>query len=220
VHHALLAVTLVTAVLAPAACGDDGDPTATHRAGQVRAAALDAGVPDDVADLLALAASASGATFQVTYRGDDGAELVVSQRPPDRRVDVVASGEVVQSRVARGSTTYRCDPLDGALRCRRDGGSWRGPGAFSERALDELLEALTRARDAYDLTVEERVVAGTDASCLLTALRPGAEADDRGATGTLCLSEEGVQLLVDSGGERLEATGYTTRVPEGTFDVE
>jgi hypothetical protein len=218
VHRALLVAT-AAAVLVLGACGDDADPTAAHRAEQVRAAALDAEVPGEVADLLALAASASGATFQVTYQGDEGAELVVSQRPPDRRVDVVASGEVVESRVARGSTTYRCVPLDGELTCRRDGGSWRGPGAFSERALDELVASLARARDAYDLTVEDRVVAGTDASCLLTTLRPGAEADDRGATGTLCVSAEGVQLLVDSGGERLQATSYTTHVPNGTFDV-
>jgi hypothetical protein len=220
VHRPLLALVLAAAALAPAACGDNGDPTADHRAGQVRAAALDAGVPEEVADLLALAGSASGATFQVTYDGDDGAELVVSQRPPDRRVDVLAGGELVESRVARGSLTYRCAPLEGELTCRRDGGSWRGPGAFTERALDELVDALARARDVYDLSVEDRVVAGVDVSCLVTTLRPGTEADDRGATGTLCLSEEGVQLLVDSGGERLEATSYRTRVPEGTFDVD
>ena len=35
----------------------------------------------------------------------------------------------------------------------------------------------------------------------------------------ICLSPEGGQLLVDSGGERVEAEAYTTEVPTGTFDV-
>ena len=36
---------------------------------------------------------------------------------------------------------------------------------------------------------------------------------------TICLSDEGAQLLVDTGGDRLAATSYTTKVPDGTFDT-
>jgi hypothetical protein len=36
---------------------------------------------------------------------------------------------------------------------------------------------------------------------------------------TICLSDEGGQLLIDAAGERLVAEAYTTDVPEGTFET-
>ena len=82
---------------------------ADDRADQVRDAAREAGLPDDVADVLATAARGATATFQVTYAGTEGARFVVSQEPPDHRVDVIAAGKIVESRVLRDGTAYRCD---------------------------------------------------------------------------------------------------------------
>ncbi len=92
---ALLALLLVLA-----ACGSDDPVTAVgrDRADQARQAALDAGLDADVADFLALAAQGETATYQLTYPGpSDGSELVVTSRPPDRRVDLVVDGKTTEA---------------------------------------------------------------------------------------------------------------------------
>ncbi len=209
-------------LLAAAGCGDDDDTVSEDRATQVRSAALEAGLPEDVADVLALAARGPTATFQVTYAGTEGARLVVSQDPPDRRVDVIAGGQVVESRVLRGGTAYRCD-MEGEppeLRCARAAGSLDAPGAFTAEALAEFTEQLGDSVGAFDLTVERRAVADVEATCLVTTPKAGTPLDGTGpGAETLCVSEEGAQLLVDAAGERLVAESYTTAVSDGTFDV-
>jgi hypothetical protein len=193
-----LAVLLPVLLLLAGACGDDGGDLGDERGDQVRAAARKAGLPADVADVLALAAQGETATFQVTYAGTEGAKLVVSQAPPDRRVDVVAAGTVVESRVLRGGTAYRCELGEGAdpqLECDRAAGAIEAPGTFTDAALDTFTRQLAASRDGTTIDLNG----------------PGAE--------TLCVSPEGAQLLVDAGGERLVAESYTTEVPEGTFDV-
>jgi hypothetical protein len=216
----VLAAALVVAV---AACGDDSGSVADQRADQVRAAAEAAGLPEDVADVLALAAQGPTATFQVTYAGTEGATLVVSQAPPDRRVDVIAAGTVVESRVLRDGVAYRCDRGEGSdaeLTCERAAGDLDAPGAFTEDALDAFTEQLAASVDGLELTVEERTIAGADATCLVTQPRTGTTIDLEGPDAeTLCVSPEGAQLLVDAGGDRLVADSYTTEVPEGTFET-
>jgi hypothetical protein len=216
---ALLACT--AAVVGAVACGDDGDPVADQRADQLRAAAAEAGLDGEVADLLALAASATGATFRVSYPGEDGGELVVSQRPPHRRIDTVEAGVVIESRIVRGAVGYLCLPVeDEELVCTREAGAIRAPGIFTADALEQLTVALGTATEAYELRVEERTLVGTTAHCLVAELQAGAEAPARGDLGTLCLSPEGAQLLVDTSGERLEASDYSTDVPSGVFDPD
>lgn len=208
-------------MLGAGACGDDGDPVADQRADQLRTAAAEAGLGDEVADLLALAASSTGATFRVSYPGADESELVVSQRPPHRRIDSVESGVVIESRIVRGAVGYLCLPVEGEqLVCTREAGAIGAPGTFTVDALEQLTVALGEATEAYELRVEERTMVGTTARCLVAELRDGAEAPERGALGTLCLSPEGAQLLVDTSGERLEASDYTTDVPSGAFDPD
>ena len=216
------AAALVALALLAAACGDDdGGAVADDRAEQVREAATEAGLPSEVADVLALAAQGPLATFQVGYAGTEGARLVVSQAPPDRRVDVIAAGVVVESRVLRGGVAYRCQREDEELRCERAAGALEQPGTFTDDALDEFAAQLAASRDALDLTVEAREVAGTDATCLVSAPKAGTPLDGTApSTDTLCLSPEGAQLLLDAGGERLVADTYSTDVPDGTFDVE
>jgi hypothetical protein len=218
-----LAVLLPVLLLLAGACGDDGGDLGDERGDQVRAAARKAGLPADVADVLALAAQGETATFQVTYAGTEGAKLVVSQAPPDRRVDVVAAGTVVESRVLRGGTAYRCELGEGAdpqLECDRAAGAIEAPGTFTDAALDTFTRQLAASRDGLELTVEERTIAGADVRCLVTQPKTGTTIDLNGpGAETLCVSPEGAQLLVDAGGERLVAESYTTEVPEGTFDV-
>jgi hypothetical protein len=205
-------------------CGDDASVEAgDQRAGQVFDAASAAGLPADVAGVLALAARGATSTYQVTYAGTEGARLVVSQEPPDRRVDVIAAGEVLESRVLRDGVAYRCERgagADGALECERAAGALDAPGAFTEAALAEFTDRLASSLDGLELTVEERTLAGSDATCLLTQPKTGTTIDLEGpGPETLCLSPEGAQLLVDAGGDRLVAEAYTTDVPEGTFDI-
>jgi hypothetical protein len=206
------------------ACGDD-DPAADDRAAQVRDAADDAGLDAEVADLLVLASEGLSSTYQVTYAGTDGAEVVVSQDPPNRRVDVVTAGLIVQSQVVRDGVAYRCDLPEGGspgdpLVCERTQGALTAPGPFTDDALEAFTTALLDSADDVDLTVDERVLADIDARCLVSAPKAGTPLDGSGpGVETLCLSPEGAQLLIDSGGERLVADGYSTTVPEGTFDV-
>lgn len=217
-RRALLLLPLVLA----AACGDD-ETAADTRADQVRAAASEAGLRDDVVDVLVLAARGVEGTFQVTYPGEDGTSLVVSQAPPDRRIDVVTGARVVQSRVFRAGVGYSCAPPDddptGALVCERSEGALDAPGAFSEAALDTFAEELAASRDEIDLTVETRTIADAEATCLVAVPKAGPTDGTGPGVETICLSAEGAQLLVDAGGERLVADAYATDVPEGTFEV-
>lgn len=209
----VIVLSLVAAVLT--ACGGREDAS-DARADQVREAAEDAGLPDDVVDVLALAARGAGGTFQVTYPGTEGTAVVISQEPPDRRVDVVAGERIVRSQVVRGGVGYRCEPPAddprGELACRRAQSALDVPGTFSEEALETFAEELAASQDDLELTVESRTIAETDATCLVAV-------PDTGRTETICVSDEGAQLLVDAAGERLEASAYATEVPEGTFDT-
>jgi hypothetical protein len=117
----------------------------------------------------------------------------------------------VESRVFRDGVGYRCAPpagdSAGSLECKRSESGLDAPGTFTEESLQTFAEDLAKAGDDTPLTVEERTIADTDATCLV--------AGDE----TICLSDEGAQLLVDANGDRLEASSYTTDVPDGTFDT-
>lgn len=208
-----------------AACGGDGPDVAGGRSDQVREAAIEAGVPGDVADVLALAARGASATFQITYRGADGAELTVSQAPPNRRVDALTAGLIVQSQVVRNGVGYTCDlPPDGrpgdSLRCRRTRGAIVAEGTFTAEALTAFADELGRTRQQLDLTVEERTIAEVRATCLVAAPVAGTPLGGTSpGVDTVCLAEDGAQLLVDVGGQRVVASTYRASVPDGTFDV-
>lgn len=212
-------------VLSAGACGGGDDEVTTDRVEQVRAAARDAGLRDEVADVLALAARGTTATFQVTYPGTGGSAIVVSQDPPNRRVDVLTAGLVVESQVVRDGVAYACNLPEGgqpgdALECDRTQGAVAAPGAFTDDAVQAFTDDLLASADEFDLTVESRTIAEVEATCLIAAPAAGTVLDGSEAgVDTVCLSPEGAQLLVDAGGERVVADGYSTKVPDGTFDV-
>jgi hypothetical protein len=192
----------------------------------VRSAAEQAGLPRDVADLLALASRSDGATFQVAYAGTEGARLVVSQAPPDRRVDVLAGDVVVESRVLHDQVAYRCEAdtsagaKPGTLSCRRAAGALDAAGTFTDEALKTFTDQLASAKDTLSIKVDTRTIAGARARCLTSTPKAGTPIDGTGpGTDVLCVSPEGAQLLVDRAGNRLVADHYSTKVPKGTFDV-
>lgn len=216
----------IAAALLLAACAGTGDDVGRERADQVRDAARKAGLSDEVADVLALAARSDDATYQVSYAGSDGARLLVSQSPPDRRVDVLAGDVVIESRVLRDQVAYRCEPDDGegaepgALTCTRAAGALDADGAFTDDALQAFTDQLAASSDSMAITVDRRTIAGVRATCLTTTPKAGTPIEGTGpGTDVLCLSPEGAQLLVDRAGNRLVAEHYSTKVPKGTFDV-
>ena len=210
----------VTVALLVGACGGDGSP-GDRRAEQARAAALDAGLSDEVADFLALAARGATATYQATYPGaDDGTTLVVANRPPDRRVDVLRGDDVVEVRLVVEGEALEClpDERSGHIEsCTRTDALVEPPGLFRREALERLAESLADRRDDFEFRVVDERVAGADARCLLTVRKEGRRRSDLGRRGEICVSPDGVLLRVEQAGEVLEATEYTTEIPAGTF---
>jgi len=224
----VLRAVLVMGSAATAACGGESgsDTLGRERSEQVRDAAVAAGLPHDVADVLALAARGTTAAYRITYPGSDGGTIVVSQEPPNQRLDVVTGDIIVQSHVIRDGVGYECTARstpprqDEPLECRRADAATDAPGAFTTEALAAFTEQLAESADRFDLAVEERPIAGTTATCLVAAPKAGTPIDGKGpGVDSLCLSPEGAQLLTDAGGERIVADTYSTEVPEGTFDV-
>jgi hypothetical protein len=211
---------VLLSLLAVAACGDD-DPTAGEaRAGQVRDAAAAAGLPDDVADLLADAASAVDATFRVSYELVDRS-VVVTQRPPDRRVEVTSGDGTVDATISVGGRTHACTdpPGEDGWRCEQLGEPPPDAG-FEADAVADLADALAAGADRYVFVVEEREVAGTPARCLVTSLRPGVGADPTlGDEGVLCIAATGAVLLVERPAGTLRAASYATEVDDAAFEL-
>jgi hypothetical protein len=216
------AVALALLPLA-AGCGADGDEVAAtgdERADQARAAARDAGLDDDVADFLGLLARGETATYRVRFPGPtDGTELAIANRPPDRRVELLADGATTEVRLVTDGRAFTCTPAaeGGELACERTDAFVEPPGVFRADALDELSEALAERTEDYSFDIEVLAVAGVEARCLVTRLRSGRESAELGSSGTICASPEGAVLLVDQGRDRLEATEYATDVDDTAF---
>ena len=83
---------LLSVALLVSACGDGGSDAEPSRAEQARRVARDAGLGEEVADWLALAAGDPAADYRVAY-----GELVITQEDGERRVE---AGESVQGAVA------------------------------------------------------------------------------------------------------------------------
>jgi len=222
------AVLLAAGLLAAGAlagCGDD-DGTAEvgdRRAAQARRAAVEAGLDDDVADFLGLLARGDTATYEVRFPGPaEGTELVVRNRPPDRRVDVVQRDEVVEVRQVVDGEAFTCTRDEGGdLTCERTDALVEGPGVFTSGALEELAESLAARRTDYSFAIEEREVAGVGASCLVTTRKAGRDDPALGAEGTICAAPTGVVLLVDQGTDAVEALAYADEVdPEDLRRVD
>lgn len=211
---------LVALGLLVAACGG-GDDVGGDRAEQARAAALDAGLDEDVADFLALAARGQTAVYQATYPGPDaGTSVVVANRPPDRRIDVVADDVVVQVQIALDGVGYTCprdDEAGAIVTCERTDAIVEPPGLFGTATMETLSASLADRVADFDFTLETSAIAGVEARCLVTNIKAGKARAELADSGTICVSPEGALLRVAQGDEVIEATDYTTEIPANTF---
>jgi len=216
------------------ACGGGGP----SRADQGKSIASDAGLGADVADLFALALQGPSATYTLTYSTKDTAgaatQLTVTQRPPDRRVDVFAADGTIESTFRLGSVAYQCtkesrgvgapDPKSPTWVCGRIGGAIGGAaGATDPLSGDSVKAAIdafkARAAD-YDFRVEHRTIVGIDASCLITTRKAGHDQDPAlGASATLCVAPDGAVLSVEVPTGAYAATAYSTTVDANTLEL-
>jgi hypothetical protein len=214
---------LLVAPLLLAACGDDGPGADEQRAEQIGGAAADAGLPDDVVAFLADAAEADG-TYRVAYEladpeTGDPQRLTITQRPPNRRIDVERADGQAESTIGTEDGTQVCSraAADEAWRCEPAADAVVD-GAFDPGVVTALADALAEDADAYDFVLEERTILGVTARCLVTTLRAGVDDPSLGSTGTLCTSPEGARLLTETPTGTLRAVAYTTTVDDGAFD--
>lgn len=215
-------IGLLVGLLLVAACGGDGPDADDQRAEQIGGAATDAGLPDDVAAFLAEAAAADG-TYRVAYdmadpEGGPPQRLTITQRPPDRRIDIEVADGRAESTIGTAEGTLACtrDAADEPWRCEPVAGA-AADGAFDPQVVDALADALAEGAGSYDFAVEDRTILGVAARCLVTTLRPGVDDPDLGGTGTLCTSPEGARLLTETPSGTLRAVEYTTTVAEDAF---
>jgi hypothetical protein len=184
--------------------------TAATRARQARTVAKQAGLPPAVQDLLARAAGAIGERFTVTYRTGGETVATLTQVPPSKRVDESTgsgSAAVTRSLIVNPDGSFSCSRQAGHWVCQRAAGSTGGIGPFSPADIKATVEGLSSQRAEYRFDVAHRRIAGVDATCLASSPRhPGPNPQ----LGTLCISAQGVPLLVDSAAGRIEATSYRT----------
>jgi hypothetical protein len=210
------AVLLATATLH--ACSDS--PTRTDQARQI---ASSAGLAADVADFVATATAGGDGVYAVTYHttAADGSaqQITVTQQPPDRRVDIYLADGTIDSTIRTRGTSYQCTKGQ-AWTCAALADQTTEPdGILDQKTVNAAIEQLTARANDYDFRVEPRTMLGVAARCLVTTLKPGHDAPSLGASATLCLAPSGAQLLVDVPRGKLEATDYTTSIPQGVFDL-
>jgi hypothetical protein len=219
VVRALVAVVCCAAL---AGCGGSGkDDVVETRADQARQVAEDAGLPAPVQDLLGDAAIAATQTFSVTYKlAVEGTTMIV-QDPPRRRVDLVlGSGPaaVTRANITNDNGTFSCSRTVDAWTCRKSEEKSSGFGPLALGDIEKTTADLAAARKAYSFRVERRIVAKAPARCLITELKPGQAPDPaRGARGVLCISREGVPLVIEGATSTITATRYRTSVDASAF---
>lgn len=207
-------------LLVVAACGGNGP----SKEDQARSIAQQAGLSPEVAEFFALASSGLTATYRSTVDTKDAKgqplQITTTQRPPDARFDAFHADGTIDSTILTGGQSYQCTMANshwdcGALGTKAATGNVFGPDTV-KAAIDRFKD---RAAD-YDFRVESRTVANTTAQCLVTTRKPGHDSDSTlGTTATLCLSPEGVILLVDVPTGSLSATDYSTTIPDDAFDL-
>jgi len=214
-----LAIVLAVGALA-AGCGGGGpsrsERAARARADQVRAAAGQAGLPAPVQDFMADAVGAAGRSYTVTY-DVGGRAATVAQQPPSHRLDVVSPAGDAQAYIANRQGTFSCQrTIGGSWTCQPDSQPPPATGALSLDDMANAVSSLTQSAAAYDMRVEERRLVGLHARCLVAtpkAAGPSAQPE------TLCISPEGVPLLVESSGNQVRATRYRSSASGRQFTL-
>jgi hypothetical protein len=191
------------------------------RAEQARKVAKDAGLPEDVQDLLAHAASSASRTFTVRYKLAVEGTTTITQDPPHRRIELVLGTgptAVTRTTITNDAGTFACTRTSGTWTCRKTGAAASSFTPLGLGDLEKTTADLAEARKSYVFKVEKRTIAKTGATCLVTELKPGATPDPaRGTRGVLCLSDEGVPLAIEAANTAITATSYRSEVDPSAF---
>jgi|GEM_PF-1982986 len=212
-----LAVLVIAAVAS--GCGSNRP----SRAEQNRSIAREAGLAPEVADVFALAANGETATYTeaVTTVDTNGkpVQITTVQRPPDRRVDVFNADGTIDATITRDGRSYQCTRANEVWQCGELGpATTSSSGLLAGDIVQHAVDQFRRQVVDYDFAVEHRTIANTPATCLVTTPKaPAASASAPPAT--LCLSPEGVALLVDSPSGSLTAVSYRASVDANAFDL-
>lgn len=212
---------VLCAVLTAGCGGSGGDDLAETRADQARQVAEDAGLPDAVQDVLADAATSATRTFSVTYKLAVEGTTTIVQDPPHRRVELVlGSGPaaVTRATITNKDGTFSCSRTVDAWTCRASEEKASGFGPLALGDIEQTTADLVEARKAYSFRVQRRIVAKAPARCLITELKPGQTPDPaRGARGVLCISREGVPLVIEGATSAITATSYRASADDAAF---
>jgi hypothetical protein len=217
-----VAALVFIAAAATTSCADDGNPSkpaADARAQQLAALAAEAELAPAARDVLVRAARGAAATYTVSYLlvGEGGGTVEIAQDPPRRRIDVQL-GTVAEAVITDATSTIECALGRGGWMCApRDDAS--PLASFADQQLEAVLAVIREARDSYDFRASTREIAGARAHCLITEPRPGATPPEGlGGKGTMCVSDEGVVLLVETPRTSLRAERYRTSVSNDAFE--
>jgi hypothetical protein len=211
------AALIVALALAGGAC--DGGQSATERAAktrsdQARQVARRAGLPAAVQDFLARYAASAAKSFTVNYAPDpDGTTIVLTQAPPDRRLDLVRGG-VTESFFATQQGSFDCVLRGRAWTCTSTSTEAGQLAPLAPADVDRTVAALQASKASFTFRVVDRRVAGTRTSCLETVPKTGAGGAASTGPTSLCISPEGAPLLVQGQATQLRATRYTTEVDQ------
>jgi hypothetical protein len=192
---------------------------------QARSIAEQAGLASDVAAFFGLAVSGTDATYRETIETTDKTgkpvQVTTTQRPPDTRFDTFNADGTVDSTIAVGGRTYQCTMAASHWDCGELGTSPSSSAqVFNPSAVQSAIDQFEHRANDYDFRIESRPMAGTTARCLITTRKPGHEQDSSlGAAATLCLSPEGVVMLVEVPTGSITATAYTTAIPGDAFTL-
>lgn len=214
------AAVLVLATVVGCGGRSPAQRTATTRAEQARDVAKQAGLSSAIQDFMAHYAAVVGQEFVVTYTATNptSGTVVLAQRPPDKRLDITQdrSGHAVTQSffvIAQGS--FLCVRDTGDWSCSRTGSDASSLGPLASGDAQRTVDELKKAQADYDFDVGTRAIAGVKASCLVTKARnPSPTAP---APASICISPEGVPLLIESPGQSLTATRYTTQAGTSRF---
>jgi hypothetical protein len=211
----------VSCALLASACGGSHNSLAATRSAQARQVAKDAGLPPAVQDVLARAATSATRTFTVRYKLAVAGSTTIVQDPPRRRIDLVlGSGADVVTRTTliNGDGTFGCTRTAGAWTCKKTSDKTSDFGPLALGDVEKTTADLAAARASYAFRVERRTIARTKVDCLVTELRPGQPPDPaRGNRGVLCISGEGVPLLIEGAKTVVTATSYRADAPASAF---
>ena len=218
----LASVALLGGALGCSAGGDGlagkAQEVGRRRAEQARATAEEAGLPGDVAAVIADAAGAAGRTFTVTYDTGDGGRATLAQAPPLRRFDLSRPGGPTRTTLVNEQGSFACEQREPTWTCLPSRQPPPEVGPFAATDLERTIGSLSAARVTYDLRIEPRRIAGVDARCLVTQRKPSAAGDPAlGERGTLCVAPSGAALDIDQPGQRLTAVEYADRADPTAF---